>query len=511
MKKNYFLPMEVPAVRKGILTLLLIGLWLPLFSQKIAHTGISKTNLSLRGNPVVLGQLSINAPSAGKVILRFDGHCLSAEGDRIVLAASQTTNWGPNDDCVELEAANADVNSNAFSHTRAYDVAAGDHTFYAVAQNFYEMDGSGIASIYGSLTAEWFPEIPGQAFARHKGFYYENIQVEGAPTAFNSLTIDAPVPGKVLVRFDGKCVSSYGDLMFFAASNTPNWGDYDGSSSNEVIDNDLNRFSFSHVRQYEVQPGSHTFYAVVENFYEVYGNGFASVYGSLTVQFYPNEPAQSLAFQAITTPFGVNIEGPPVSVGQINLNVPVNGKVELNFAGTCIGNNGDQLRLAASDVPNWGAEDGNITFEPYSSDLNRVSFSHTRVYEVGPGNHDFYAVVQNYEEFEGSGLAVIYASFTAKYFPEGMIAAEEPKAFAQVRVLPNPASDFVQIDFPGLENEALQLTLSDEKGMLWKTYEKLATDVQGFKQWQVSDLPAGVYFIRISNESGTAVRRLVRL
>lgn len=499
MQKNY------------LLALLLLGFCLPLFSQKVAHVGISKTNLGLRGNPVVLGQLSIQAPSAGKVILRFDGHCLSAEGDRIVLAASQTPNWGPNDDCVELEAANADVNSNAFSHTRAYDVAAGEHTFYAVAQNFYELDGSGIASIYGNLTAEWFPEIPGQAFARHKGFFYENVQVEGAPTAFNSLTIDAPVAGKVLVRFDGKCVSSYGDLMFFAASNTPTWGDYDGSSSNEVIDNDLNRFSFAHVRQYEVQPGSHTFYAVVENFYEVYGNGFASVYGSLTVQFYPNEPAHPLVFQPITTPFGVNIEGPPVSVGQISMNAPVSGKVELNFAGTCIGNNGDQLRLAASNVPNWGPEDGNITFEPYSSDLNRVSFSHTRVYDVGPGNHEFYAVVQNYEEYEGSGLAVIYASFTAKFFPEGTIAAKEPDVFSQVRVSPNPASDMVQIDFAELKNDAMLLTLSDEKGIVLKTYEKTATEVLTSKQWNVSDLPAGVYFIRMAHEMGTAVRRLVRL
>jgi len=100
-----------------------------LLAQKLAHTAINKTNVSLRANAVVLGQVTINAPSAGKLILRFDGHCLSSEGDRIVLAASQTTDWGPNDDCVELEAANADVNSNVFSHTRAYDVAAGDHTF----------------------------------------------------------------------------------------------------------------------------------------------------------------------------------------------------------------------------------------------------------------------------------------------------------------------------------------------------------------------------------------------
>ena len=152
MKKNYFL------------LLFLLGITPMLFAQKIAHTDISQTNVNLRGAPVKLGQVTLQAPAAGKIILRFDGHCLSAEGDRIFLAASQTSNYGPNDESVELEAANADVNSNAFSHTRAYDVGPGEHTFYALAENAIETDGNGFASVYGQLVAEWFPEEPGKAF-----------------------------------------------------------------------------------------------------------------------------------------------------------------------------------------------------------------------------------------------------------------------------------------------------------------------------------------------------------
>lgn len=499
MKKSYFI------------TLCLLAIAPTLFSQKLAHTSIRRTDINLRGNPVTLGQLTIHAPTAGKIILRFDGNCLSTAGDRIVLAASQTTNWGVNDDCVELEAANENVRSNPFSHTRAYDVVAGDHTFYAVAQNFYELDGDGMASVYGTLTAEWFPEIPGQAFARHKGFTAENIFVEGAPLPFSNLTIDAPVSGKVLVRFDGKCVSSYGDLIFFAASNTPNWGDYDGSTSNEVIDNDLNRFSFSHVRTYNVGPGSHTFYAVVENYYEVYGNGFASVFGSLTVQFYPDPIVPNLAFKSITTPFGVNIEGPPVTIGQFNMNAPVAGKVALNLVGTCIGSFGDQIRLAASNVPDWAPEDGNITFKPYSSDLNRISFSHTRVYDVAPGNHEFYAVIQNTEEFDGSGLAVVYASFTGQFFPEGTIATQEPERFRQVTISPNPATDLVTIDFPEFSGEALSFSLCDERGQVLKQLDKTELEISEQLQWQVSDLPSGIYFIRMTHASGVAVRKFIRL
>lgn len=476
--------------------------------QKLAHTGVSVTNAALRAHPVVVGQVQIEVPASGKVILRFDGYCLSSEGDRIILAASKTTNWGPNDDCVELEAASADINSNTFSHTRAYDVGPGIHTFYAVAQNHFETDGNGIASIYGSLTAEWFPQISGKAFAWHKGFFFEDIPVEGAPTAFSTLVIDAPTAGKVLVRFDGKCVSSYGDLMFFAASNTPSWTNYDGSTSCEVIDNDLNRFSFSHTRVYDVPAGSHTYYAVVENFFETYGNGFASIYGSLTVQYYPATESANFAYQPINTPFGVNIEGPPVNLGSVQINAPVAGQVLVNFVGTGIGSNGDQMRLAAGDTPNWGPNDGNITYEPYSSDLNRVSFSHTRAYPVQPGNHTYYAVIQNVEEFDGTGLAVVYAALTAKFFPDASSGADEPAALQSIRVSPNPAGAWLDIACPDVTDSDVQITLFDQQGRLLKNVELRSNTAQ--HRMETGDLPAGLYYLRFVHPQGSAVRRFVK-
>jgi hypothetical protein len=497
--------------KKYILLFCLFAAIPAIFAQKVAHTAINKQNISLRGNPTALGQVTIQVPSAGKVILRFDGHCVSSVGDRIILAASKTTNWGANDDNVEVEAPGTVAPASSFSHTRAYDVAAGEHTFYAVAQNFFKMDGNGMASVYGSLTAEWFPEIPGQPFARHNGFSFENIYIEGAPIPFNSLTIDAPVSGKVLVRFDGKCISGYGDLIFFAASNTPNWTNLDGSTSNEVISNEVNCFSFAHTRSYDVAAGSHTFYAVVENFYEIYGNGFASIYGSLTVQFYPDAVASNLSIQPITTPFGVNVEGPPVTVGSINLNAPVAGKVAVNFAGTCIGTNGDKIRLAASNQPNWLPNDGNIEFKAYSSDLNRTSFSHTRVYEVAPGDHTYYAVMQNVEEFEGSGLAVVYATLNTKFFPEGTIAVAEPEVFQNIRVSPNPATDYVLIEFPDLTGETFSLSLCDANGRILKTFEKASSAFSEQMSWDVSTLPAGVYFLKLQHVSGTSVRQIVRM
>ena len=109
------------------------------------HQGISFTNINVRGNPVVVAELNIDVAVSGNVLVRFDGLCIADVGDRIVLAASNTTDWGINDGNVSVEPANADVHMGTFSHTRLYSVAPGNHTFYAVAENYEELDGNGIA------------------------------------------------------------------------------------------------------------------------------------------------------------------------------------------------------------------------------------------------------------------------------------------------------------------------------------------------------------------------------
>ncbi len=118
---------------------------------------IAVTDTSVRGNPVAVGEVAIDAPSSVTVVVNFDGQCIPSFGDLIVLAASDNRNWAANDGNVAVEA-EVNINSNdCFSHTRAYQVNSGPDTFYAVAQNYVNTSGSGMASIYGSLTVEFFP------------------------------------------------------------------------------------------------------------------------------------------------------------------------------------------------------------------------------------------------------------------------------------------------------------------------------------------------------------------
>jgi hypothetical protein len=258
-------------------------------SALAAQTGISQTNINVRGTPVVVGQRTITAPSSGTVVVTFDGYCYSSVGDRIVLAASNTTSWGVNDGSVGVKA-NADSILNSFSHTRTYAVGAGSYTYYAVAQNYVDTSGSGLASIYASLTVEFFPAT-GSALASQTGISQTSINVRGTPVVVGQRTITAPSSGTVVVTFDGYCYSSVGDRIVLAASSTTNWGVNDGSVGVKANAASILN-SFSHTRTYAVGAGSYTYYAVAQNYVDTSGTGIASIYASLTVEFFPTATAQ---------------------------------------------------------------------------------------------------------------------------------------------------------------------------------------------------------------------------
>ena len=400
----------------------LVILSLGLISQsdgqaKIWHQNIVKTEINLRGGAVVVGQLSATIPAAGKVVVHFDGLCTSTVGDRIILAASNTAMWGINDGSVGVEAASSDINRNSFSHTRVYTVSAGNHTFYAVAQNYVEMAGTGKASIYATLTVKYFPETADEPFVRHQGIVKMNLNVRGSAVVLTQQSITTTHPGYVLVRFDGSCSSSVGDRIALAASNFPGWLPNDGNVGVESVSSDVDRNSFSHTRRYLIPAGTFTYYAVAQNYVETTGSGQITVYGSLTVEFYPNLSGGPQVLHLGITKSNINVRGNQVIVGQLTLDAPWPGKALVHFDGSGYASVGDRIVLAASNNGDWSPNDGNVTVESPNTDVDFHPFSHTRVYDLSAGSRTFYAVSQNYAEMGGSGLTSIYASLTVEYFP----------------------------------------------------------------------------------------------
>ncbi len=426
---------------------------------KIYFQPITQTNINLDGPTTVLGQVSVTAPVSGKVVVHFDGDCTADKGDRIVLAASDHADWDINDGSIGIEVIDPPFNYKSFSHTRVYDITAGTHTYYAVGQNYVEKDGSGIASVYGTLTVEYFPSTS-SAFAAWKGINFSG-NLRGATVTVGQLNVTIPSEGKVIVRFDGESVQDVGDRIVLAASDTADWGVNDGCVSVEVPNSDQNAAIFSHTRVYDVTAGNYTYYAVAENFVETAGSGSAYILGSLTVEFFPKNGTQDgVAFKGIATP-STNLRPKSVAVDSISMLFTSSGKLLLHFDGHCISSPGDRIVLAASNTHQWGINDGAVMVNAADNDVNANSFSHTRVYDITAGTHTYYADVQNYVQTSGAGYATIYGSLTGTFFADGTITGvQNIKTENSFSVFPNPANGkvYLMLNNPDLLHTAVQLT-----------------------------------------------------
>ncbi|MCU4164007.1 T9SS type A sorting domain-containing protein [Carboxylicivirga caseinilyticus] len=484
-------------MKKKILLSILFSLTstIAMLAQIVAFQGISKTRINLSSSTVV-GEVTINPQVAGKVIVRFDGDCSTDVGDRIVLAASNTPNWGTNDGSVSVEAVSNDIPNRPFSHTRVYDVSPGSNTFYAIAQNYVETDGSGIASIYGSLTVEFVPN----------GVYtvtsdnISQVQIDlTTKTVVGQVAVDANTSGKVIVHFDGRCISDVGDRIVLCASNTTSWTSNDGNVAVEAIDTDLNRNSFSHTRVYDVTAGSHAFYAVAQNYVETDGSGVASVYGTLTAVFIP-DGLLPFAYSRIVE---VNTDLTNVkTVGQVSINAATSGKAIVHFDGMCNSDEGDMIVLAASDTPDWAVNDGNISVQAVDADLNHNSFSHTRVYDINAGYHTFYAVAHNYVETAGSGVASIYGSLTVEFIPDATSTIIDNQLVESAfNIYPNPCSGSFCIEGASTFN----CEIYNMAGNKVVTF----LNNRAYSPFNIENLPSGSYLVKIITDEGSLIKKLI--
>lgn len=514
MNPNSFIKSLIMKTKLTFFTILFAGLFpMILMGQpQVWHTGIAQTNQNLRGAPVVLGQITINPTTAGRAVVRFDGLCASSVGDLIVLAASNSTNWGTNDGNISVECIDTDINTNNFAHTRVYDIAAGNHTFYAIGENYVELDGSGIASIYGSLTVEFFPNAANQPFVEFNAIAQTNINVRGNAVAVGQVSIVAPTAGKVVVNFDGHCYPSVGDLIVLAASNSMNWGINSGNTSVEILNSDINTVAFSHTRVYSVGAGTHTFYALAENYVETAGSGMASIYANLTAEFYPNSSNVEIEFEEVEET-SKNVRGAPVVLEQKSITSTLAGSIIARFDGNCYADVGDRIILAASNSNSWGINDGNVAVEAYDNDINHSPFSHTRVYPVSETSTTSYkAIAENYAEQSGNGISSIYGTLLVKYFPESTGSGIEPlnPIYLGLELTPNPVSELINIKLEGINSDLILIEIVDISGKNVLSDELYLGGTSNI-QIDLGDLPSGLYLVKALQGNKTGLGRFVKM
>jgi len=465
------------------------------YTKSIIHSQVN-----LQSGSINLGELSIQFPTAGYVVVHFDGICYATVGDRIVVAASNDGNWYTNDGHVAIENTLPGF-GRPFSHTRLYPVSAGIHSYYAVGQNSGETDGNGLATIYGTLTVEYFPDT-GTAFAKATGFVF-NGDVTNT-TVVGQQTIHVNVPGKVLVRFDGFITSTPADRVVLAASNTMSWGFNDGNVAVEAEDEgDVDQNSFSHTRVYNVTPGDYTYYALAQIFGKAGGNGTIWAYGNLLVEFFPTENAEKLLFTGFTLPL-IDLNGFSTPFDSISFNFPEGGKVLLVLDGYLTADPGYDIVLAASSDGEWSENDGHITLQALDNDQNRYSFSHSRLFYVGAGQHTFFAVGQIFGG-SGSKTADLFGSLTLKYLPNSLTPVSDLSAEENTfDIYPNPASNEVHIAFKNPIDQKVKIEILDLNGRVLQenTYPS-AGDIK----IDVSTFPANLYWIKV----GELIKPMVRM
>jgi hypothetical protein len=122
----------------------------------IEWVNISVTDIDVRTSAVDVGTVTLVAPASGFVVVRFDGNAAASSGDLLALSASdRSATISSNDGNVGVMG-DGPFAPQSFSHTRVYEVPAGASTFYAVAWNFVVTEGTGLASVYGTLSATYY-------------------------------------------------------------------------------------------------------------------------------------------------------------------------------------------------------------------------------------------------------------------------------------------------------------------------------------------------------------------
>jgi len=458
---------------------------------------LTSTNLRLP-NTLVLQTLIFPQHTAGTVVLRFDGTCFADSGDRIVVAASNLPDWAVSDGNVGIEVANATAKSRSFSHTRVYNVLPGIDTFYAVAQNTVDISGSGIASIYGHLTAEFFPAT-GPAVLSHNLLYFGNLSAGMVP--FDSLIAPAAPMGKAYLHADGQVSSDAGDRIMISVNYQPEWTVDDGSIA-LMAAGSAQRFSpFMHTRAFDITGNPNAFYAVAENVVDQGGSGNANIYGNICTEFFPSSGAATLNSKGIV--FYVQpLRGAAVALDSISISVPAAGAALVEFDGYVSSDVGDQIVLAGSDSRQWTANEGSSTVSSASYIGRYNVFSHSRLYPVTPGTHTFYCLAENHGMTAGSGNADILGNFSVKYYPAINTGINDAPQLSTFAIYPNPAGNRVVIALAAAPAEPQLIQITDLAGRVLISTHTTTTQTA----INISDLPAGLYMLRC----GVSTQRLVK-
>ncbi|MCB0662588.1 MAG: T9SS type A sorting domain-containing protein [Saprospiraceae bacterium] len=95
--------------------------------------------------------------------------------------------------------------------------------------------------------------------------------------------------------------------------------------------------------------------------------------------------------------------------------------------------------------------------------------------------------------------------------PEDLSSTVEAGSFELIGVHPNPTTDFINLDLEGFENQTFDVQITDTRGQQVMLKQIRVVGESQQEQLMVIDLPAGMYFVRVTNGDRQWVRQFVKL
>ncbi len=476
--------------------------------SQVWNTEIHEENIQIRlPKSTVVGKLDVDIPESGKVLVRFDGYIKSTPGDRIIVAASNYDGWVTNDGNLGLYTYDTTYNVQSFSHERVYDVINGNQSFYAVAHNFVDTDGNGIASIHGNLTVTFYPDTAEGENFRGTGILKYPLVLTENTEVVNKETFVTPSKGKILVQFTSSVYSLSDNEIEIAISDSETWPSDNNTDKVNIVNSYATRY-INASKLFDVEAGEHSFFVLAR---KIHGNMTTSnnaFYANMTIEFFPDRDDVKLPVADYISFASIKQSVPVTSLNRILFDAPGPGKVILQATGKYLSDLQGTLLLAISDEANAGLGNPDLKLQKLHSNHGEEHFSVTKVMNVEKGANEFFLAGGYAENTLPLQDGTIAGNFILKYIAEAQISSTNEDLSLQPKftVFPNPTPDRITIRSNiGTSIEPLPMYVYNLKGNLLKTIKsREGQDID------LSDMNAGMYIIQIQSDGQTFTHKIVK-
>lgn len=462
---------------------------------------IDVTDMYMRDSVRVLGKMDLEFPVDGTVFIQFDGQGTGSAKDRIIMAANIYPDWDTNEGNVNFYST-VDNESHCFSHTRIFPVTAGQHSFYAVGHNYVDIEGTGIASIHGTLYVEFIPDS--QGIITVHSLKSQSIAVM-SPVAYDTLTIDVPGPGVIDFRLNGTVSLEDEDIVAIGLSESPVWDASSDPNAYVLIPKHKNENNPSISQSYLLNApaaGSYTLYAFAQRLKELEWTSYIYPYSNFQARFYPESSDQLLNSKDISLQ---NFElSTTVSImDSIQMEIEHPGKIEFRLGGMLQSPLGDTILMSINNAPLHDTAIKINRFLTLVDTIDRHVVDETRVFDVQPGKNTFYLIGQLATGTEVAGINMT-GNMLLKYYPEKTTVSTWPQLEElSFTVVPNPANDHLTIQHENME-EPVDILITDLQGR-----QMMYTTRTTQSRLDISSLLPGVYYVRISRDGAVGTQKLM--